>query len=90
MEDETVVEASKRKGRGLGKKPRLACTSLRLEASVLELYKLHYRSRMQSKMREVLSNYIQGEIHGKEAEHVGEDSQGDQGESESNDQGNRS
>lgn len=52
------LDIPKRKGRGLGVKPRLACTSIRLEAEVLEFYRRNYGSKMQSKMREVLREYV--------------------------------
>ena len=57
-----------RKGRGPGKKPRLFCTSLRMEKSVLEYFKTF--PNPQAKIREVLTDYVnnqpklQGETNG--------------------------
>jgi hypothetical protein len=53
----------KRKGRGLGKKPALVGTSLRLPKEVMEFYEGF--PNKQAKMREVLIKYAvvqQGEI----------------------------
>lgn len=58
----------KRKGRGLGKKPALNCTSLRLPTEVLDYFDKHHPHSKQVKMREVLTAYVnsqtQGEING--------------------------
>jgi uncharacterized protein (DUF4415 family) len=51
-------EQPMKKGRGPGKKPRLFCTSLRMDKHVLEFYKTHYPGSMQMKMREVLTEYV--------------------------------
>lgn len=56
-----------RKGRGPGKKPRLFCTSLRMEKIVLEYFKTF--PNPQAKIREVLTDYVtnhplQGEANG--------------------------
>lgn len=56
-----------RKGRGPGKKPRLFCTSLRMDKTVLDFYKTF--PSPQGKMREVLTEYVnqtrsQGETDG--------------------------
>lgn len=57
-----------RKGRGPGKKPRLFCTSLRMERTVLEYFKTF--PNPQAKIREVLTDYVnnqpklQGETNG--------------------------
>lgn len=57
-----------RKGRGPGKKPRLFCTSLRMERTVLEYFKTF--PNPQAKIREVLTDYVnnqpklQGEANG--------------------------
>lgn len=45
-----------RKGRGPGKKPRLFCTSLRMERTVLEYFKTF--PNPQAKIREVLTDYV--------------------------------
>jgi uncharacterized protein (DUF4415 family) len=51
-----------KKGRGPGKKPRLFCTSLRMEKHVLEFYKTQYPDCMQVKMREVLADYMNDQL----------------------------
>ncbi len=51
-----------KKGRGPGKKPRLFCTSLRMEKHVLEFYRAHYPDCMQAKMREVLTDYMNDQL----------------------------
>jgi hypothetical protein len=48
----------KRKGRGLGKKPALACTSLRLPQEVMDYFDTHYPMSKQAKMRKVLTEYV--------------------------------
>jgi len=48
----------KRKGRGLGKKPALACTSLRLSQEVMNYFDTNYPMSKQAKMREVLTEYV--------------------------------
>ena len=45
-----------RKGRGPGKKPRLFCTSLRMDKTVLDFYKAF--PNPQVKMREVLTEFV--------------------------------
>jgi hypothetical protein len=51
-----------KKGRGFGKKPRLFCTSLRMDKHVLEFYKTQYPDCMQVKMREVLTDYANNQL----------------------------
>jgi hypothetical protein len=51
-----------KKGRGPGKKPRLFCTSLRMDKHVLEFYKTQYPDSMQMKMREVLTDYMNNQL----------------------------
>ena len=66
-------EETKRKGRGLGKKPALVCTSLRLPKYVMEYFNTYHADNKQAKMREVLTNYVnqwnqtQGEKHDQES-----------------------
>ena len=48
----------KRKGRGLGKKPALACTSLRLPKDVMDYFNTNFAYTKQAKMREVLTEYV--------------------------------
>lgn len=54
-----------KKGRGKGKKEALMNTSIRLEQRVVDEFRLKYGSKMQAKMREILSNFIQGEVNEK-------------------------
>lgn len=68
---EFLKPGKKRKGRGPGKKPALACTSLRLPVEVMEYFNTHYPHTKQAKMREILTEYInqlksetQGANHG--------------------------
>jgi hypothetical protein len=53
------MQADKPKGRGLGKKPRMVCTSIRLDKVTRDFYKTNYGSNMQSKMREVLTEHLE-------------------------------
>jgi uncharacterized protein (DUF4415 family) len=48
----------KRKGRGVGKKPALFCTSLRLPKHVMDYFNTNYAYTKQAKMREVLTEYV--------------------------------
>ena len=69
MENETIVIPKRRRGeRGLGKKPALICTSLRLPKEVMNYFKDHYPTNRQVKMREILTNFVkqQGESNGKD------------------------
>jgi uncharacterized protein (DUF4415 family) len=52
----------KRKGRGLGKKPALACTSLRLPKEVMEFFDTNFPMSKQAKMREVLTEYVNNQL----------------------------
>jgi len=52
----------KRKGRGLGKKPALACTSLRLPKEVMDYFDTNYPMSKQAKIREVLTEYVSNQI----------------------------
>lgn len=48
-----------RKGiRGKNKNPTLVGTSIRLDQEVVDFFKKTYGSKMQAKMREVLSQYV--------------------------------
>ena len=49
-----------KKGRGKGKKPALASTSIRLEKDTIEFFKARYGSGAQAQMRKVLADYVQG------------------------------
>jgi uncharacterized protein (DUF4415 family) len=48
----------KRRGRGVGKKPALFCTSLRLPKDVMDYFNTNYAYTKQAKMREVLTEYV--------------------------------
>jgi uncharacterized protein (DUF4415 family) len=48
----------KRKGRGLGKKPALLCTSLRLPKDVMDYFDTNFAYTKQAKMREILTQYV--------------------------------
>ena len=55
-----------KKGRGLGKKPPLFCTSLRLSKEVMDYFNTKYPYTKQAKMREILTEYVKtqtGENH---------------------------
>jgi hypothetical protein len=60
------TEIKVRRGRGLGKKPRHALTSIRIPVYVLEYFKENFDNST-SKMREVLELYVatKGEMYGK-------------------------
>jgi len=54
-----IIEVAK-KVRGLGKKPALLSTSIRLDKETLDWYKSYYGENMQKIMREILFSYMQG------------------------------
>ena len=58
---EYLKPEKKRKGRGLGKKPALACTSLRLPKEVMEYFNTYHPTSKQAKMREVLTEYVRNQ-----------------------------
>ena len=53
-----------KKGRGLGKKPPLFCTSLRLSKEVMDYFNTKYPYTKQAKMREILTEYINSQMQG--------------------------
>jgi uncharacterized protein (DUF4415 family) len=55
----------KRKGRGVGKKPALSCTSLRLPKDVMDYFNTNYAYTKQAKMREVLTEYVNNQTGNK-------------------------
>jgi uncharacterized protein (DUF4415 family) len=55
---EELKPVKQRKGRGLGKKPALFCTSLRLPKDVMDYFNQHFPYTKQAKMREVLADYV--------------------------------
>lgn len=69
---EITIPKPKRVGRGLGKRPALMCTSIRLPKEVMDHFNTHYPSK-QTKMREVLAAYVADYLAQKESS-VGSDS----------------
>jgi len=55
----------KRKGRGVGKKPALFCTSLRLPKHVMDYFNTNFAYTKQAKMREVLTEYVNNQTGNK-------------------------
>jgi uncharacterized protein (DUF4415 family) len=55
---EFLKPEKKRKGRGLGKKPALLCTSLRLPKDVMDYFDTNFAYTKQAKMREILTEYV--------------------------------
>ena len=55
---EYLKPEQKKKGRGVGKKPALFCTSLRLTKDVMDYFNTNYAYTKQAKMREVLTEYV--------------------------------
>ena len=55
---ENLKPEQQRKGRGLGKKPALSCTSLRLPKDVMDYFNTNYAYTKQAKMREVLTEFV--------------------------------
>lgn len=62
----TADDLPKRKGRGPGKRPRLISTSIRLPKQVMDFFNNYYPATKQSKMREILTDWIaqKGEPNG--------------------------
>jgi uncharacterized protein (DUF4415 family) len=54
----------KRKGRGLGKKPTLFNTSLRLSREVMDYFNTHHPYTKQAKIREILTEYVNSQQQG--------------------------
>lgn len=52
----------KRKGRGLGKKPALVCTSIRLPIMVMNYFNDKHAYTKQAVMREVLTEYVNKQL----------------------------
>jgi len=55
---EFLSRKKQRKGRGLGKKPALSCTSLRLPKEVMDYFNTNFAYTKQAKMREILTEYV--------------------------------
>jgi len=62
---EYLKPEQQKKGRGLGKKPALFCTSLRLPKEVMDYFNTNYAYTKQAKMREVLTEYVNNQIGNK-------------------------
>ena len=62
---EYLKPEQQKKGRGLGKKPALFCTSLRLPKDVMDYFNTNYAYTKQAKMREVLTEYVNNQIGNK-------------------------
>jgi uncharacterized protein (DUF4415 family) len=57
-------EIKKRKGRGVGKKPPLFNTSLRLSREVMDYFNANYPYSKQAKIREILTEYVNSQQQG--------------------------
>ena len=62
---ENLKSEQKRKGRGLGKKPALFCTSLRLPKDVMDYFNTNFAYTKQAKMREILTEYVNNQTGNK-------------------------
>ena len=62
---EYLKPEQQKKGRGLGKKPALFCTSLRLPKDVMDYFNTNYAYTKQAKMREVLTEYVDNQTGNK-------------------------
>ena len=55
---EYLKPEQQKKGRGLGKKPALFCTSLRLPREVMDYFNTNHSYTKQAKIREILTEYV--------------------------------
>ena len=62
---EYLKPEQQKKGRGLGKKPALSCTSLRLPKDVMDYFNTNYAYTKQAKMREILTEYVNNQTGNK-------------------------
>ena len=62
---EFLKPEQQKKGRGLGKKPALFCTSLRLTKDVMDYFNTNFAYTKQAKMREVLTEYVNNQTGNK-------------------------
>ena len=62
---EYLKPEQQKKGRGLGKKPALFCTSLRLTKDVMDYFNTNYAYTKQAKMREILTEYVNNQTGNK-------------------------
>ena len=61
---ENLKLEQQKKGRGLGKKPALFCTSLRLSKEVMDYFNTHHPYSKQAKIREILTEYVNSQQQG--------------------------
>jgi hypothetical protein len=61
-----MSEVTPKKGRGKATKPALVYFPLRLDKYVVEFFDEHYPATRQAKIREVLANFIKGELGGQD------------------------
>lgn len=54
---------NKRRGRGKAVKPAMLYFPLRVEKYVVDFFDEHYPATRQAKIREVLANFIKGEVN---------------------------
>ena len=59
---EFLKPEKKRTGRGLGKKPALFNTSLRLSKETMDYFNVHYPRSKQAKIREILADYVKNQL----------------------------
>ena len=62
---EFLKPEQQKKGRGLGKKPALFCTSLRLTKDVMDYFNTNFAYTKQAKMREILTEYVNNQTGNK-------------------------
>ena len=62
---ENLKLEQQKKGRGLGKKPALSCTSLRLPKDVMDYFNTNFAYTKQAKMREILTEYVNNQTGNK-------------------------
>ena len=63
---EFLKQPQPKKGRGLGKKPALFNTSIRLPAETLDYFRDQHPYNMQAKMREILVDYVRAQLKARE------------------------
>ena len=59
-----IEETTKRRGRGLSKKPALFNTSLRLSREVMDYFNTNHAYSKQAKIREILTEYVNSQQQG--------------------------
>jgi hypothetical protein len=61
-----MSEVTPKRGRGKATKPALVYFPLRLDKYVVDYFDEHYSATRQAKIREVLANFIKGELGGQD------------------------